>query len=74
MREIIPRRYYRFFGFKKYIVVAVHKENKERKQFIVISRKSQHAVHEIKEKIAEHGYQYTAYTETQYAHLLKLRY
>ncbi|MBQ0139771.1 MAG: hypothetical protein KBT36_10770 [Kurthia sp.] len=74
MRLIISRKYYRLFGLRKYIVVAIHKETKERKQFVAVSRKAQHAIEAVKKKEQMTDYKFTAYTEVQYAHLLKLRY
>lgn len=74
MRLIISRKYYRLFGLKKYIVVAIHKETKECKQFVIVSRKPKQAIEAVKKKNQMKAYQFTAYTEVQYAHLLKLKY
>lgn len=74
MKTFISRRFYRLFGLKKYIVVAIHKQTSVREQYIAISRKSQAAIHAIQMNLDAENYDFKAYTEVQYAHMLKLRY
>lgn len=74
MNSIISRRFYRLFGVQKYIVVAIHNHSNERQQYVAISRKPSAAIEVIKSKLQAEHYDFIAYTEVQYAHMLKLRY
>lgn len=74
MKTIISRRFYRLFGLRKYIVVAIHKQTSDRQQYVAISRKSHAAIQAIQTNLDADNYDFKAYTEVQYAHMLKLRY
>lgn len=74
MKVLISRKYYHFFGLKRFIVVATHRETNERHQYVAISRKAKTSIQSTKARLDEKNYDFTAYTETQYAHMLKLKY
>lgn len=74
MKVFISRKYYHLFGLQRFIVVATHRETKERQQYVAISRKAKTSVQAIKAKLDPKHYDFMAYTETQYAHMLKLKY
>lgn len=73
MKSLISRRFHRYFGLKKFIVVTIRKGSGKRNQFVSLSRNAEIAIARVSQNLEVQQYDIKAYTESQFAHMLKLR-